>query len=87
MIIYTSAKNRLELRVHNTIPFGSAIIVDHKESYGRIQIETKPYKAVLNDSFAFEIAPHGTSGFYQTLINGYEALIKDGNAIEDIDFT
>lgn len=83
----TSAKNRLELRVHNSIPFGSAIIVDHKESYGRIQIETKPYKAVLNDSFAFEIAPHGTSGFYETLIKGYEALIKDGKAIEDIDFT
>lgn len=83
----TSAKNRLELRVHNTIPFGSAIIVDHKESYGRIQIETKPYKAVLNDSFAFEIAPHGTSGFYETLINGYETLIKDGKAIEELDFT
>ena len=83
----TSAKNSLELRVHNTIPFGSAIFVDHKESYGRIQIETKPYKAVLNDSFAFEIAPHGTSGFYETLINGYETLIKDGEAIEEIDFT
>ena len=80
----TSAKNRLKLRVHNTIPFGSAIIVDHKEPYGRIQIETKPYKAVLNDSFAFEIAPHGTSGFYETLINGYKTLINDGTAIEEI---
>lgn len=83
----TSAKKRLELRVHNTIPFGSAIMVDHKESYGRIQIETKPYKAVLNDSFAFEISPHGTSDFYKTLVNGYETLIRDGNAIEEIDLT
>jgi len=80
-----TAKIRLELRVHNTIPFGSAIILDQKEIYGRIQIETKPYKAVLNDSFAFEIAPHGTSGFYKTLVDGYELLLKDGNTIEEID--
>lgn len=76
------AKNHLNLRVHNSIPFGSAIMLDHKEHFGRIQIETKPYKAVLNDSFAFEICPQGTSGFYQRLARGYEALIQDGYPID-----
>ena len=80
----SSAMSRLQLRVHNSIPFGSAILIDHKEQYGRIQIETKPYKAVVNESFAFEIAPHGYSGFYKTLITGYEKLIEDGNTIEEI---
>lgn len=85
-MLSSEAKNRFKIRVHNTIPFGSAIIIDHHEEYGRIQIETKPYGAVLDDSFAFEVAPFGTSGFYQTLVKGYEALIKDGNSIEEIGF-
>lgn len=73
------AQKRFEIRVHNTIPFGSAIILDHAEITGRIQIETKPYKAVLNDSFAFEVAPFGTDGFYDRLLKGYEELMKDGH--------
>lgn len=76
----------MAIRVHNTLPFGSAILIDHREDHGRIQIETKPYKAVLNESFAFEVAPFGTSGLYRTLVNGYESLLKDGSAIEEIDF-
>lgn len=68
------AQKQMAIRVHNTIPFGSAILIDHRENDGRIQIETKPYKAVLNESFAFEVAPFGTSGLYRTLINGYESL-------------
>lgn len=79
-----SAQIRFDLRVHNAIPFGSAIIIDHKESSGRIQIETKPYKAVVNDSFAFEVAPIGSSGLFGTLLDGYLALIKDGNSFEEI---
>lgn len=80
----TDSQKRFEIRVHNAIPFGSAIIKDHKESYGRIQIETKPYKAVLNDSFAFEVAPIGSSGLFGTLLESYNKLLEDGNTIEDI---
>jgi pyrimidine deaminase RibD-like protein len=82
----SGAQSRFDIRVHNAIPFGSAIMIDHREKYGRIQIETKPYKAVLNDAFAFEIAPHGKSNFYQTLVRGYEALLGDGNSIEEVNF-
>ena len=39
------------------------------------------------DSFAFEIAPHGASGLYNRLVAGYEALISDGNAIEELDIS
>lgn len=39
----TEAQRRFEIRVHNAIPFGSAIMIDHIEEFGRIQIETKPY--------------------------------------------
>lgn len=83
----SEAQKRFDIRVHNTIPFGSAIMIDHRKEYGRIQIETKPYKAVLNDSFAFEVAPYGKSSFYQSLVRGYEKLLDDGHSIEEIDLT
>ena len=79
------AQRRFFIRCHNTIPFGSAIMLDHKTKKGRIQIETKPYGSVLNDSFAFEVAPFGSSGFYDRLVTGYERLMDDGSSIDQID--
>jgi hypothetical protein len=76
------AKERLELRVHKAIPFGSAIIIDHEEPYGRVQIETKPYKAPHNKSFAFELAPAGETSLYLAIVAGYLALLRDGEIWE-----
>ncbi len=80
----SDARSRFDLRVHQSIPFGSAILIDHKEAYGRIQIETKPYKAVLNDSFAFEIAPGAESGLFERVSRGYEELLKDGQGLDEL---
>jgi predicted acylesterase/phospholipase RssA len=77
-----ASKQRFSIRVHNAIPFGSAILLDHHESDGRIQIETKPYKAPLRDSFAFEIVPTEVDGLYKALTQGYEALLRDGDLID-----
>jgi predicted acylesterase/phospholipase RssA len=71
-------KKRFSVRVHRAIPLGSAIMLDHNESYGRIQIETKIYKAPFQKSFAFEVAPTDDEGFYATLKKGYEDLLNDG---------
>lgn len=79
------AQKRFDLRVHNAIPFGSAIMIDHREENGRIQIETKPYKAKLDHSFAFEVSACGESGFYVNLRTGYEELLKDGSSVEEVD--
>jgi hypothetical protein len=72
------ARPRLSIRAHNTIPLGSAILIDHREPMGRIQIESKVYKAPFRQSFAFEVAPTGSSGFYGVLAKGYEDLTADG---------
>jgi len=72
------AQKRFSIRVHNTIPLGSAILIDHEERTGRIQIESKVYKAPFRQSFAFEVAPTGSSGFYDTLAKGYVDLADDG---------
>lgn len=71
-------KRRFTVGVHNTLPFGSAIILDENSSGGRIQIETKPYKQPLNRSFAFEVTRTDTSDFYDCLVRSYRQLVDDG---------
>jgi hypothetical protein len=75
------AQRRFSIRVHDTIPLGSAILIDHHELTGRIQIETKVYRAPFRQSFAFEVAPTGSSGFYSVLAKGYEDLAADGHEV------
>ncbi len=78
----TTAQERFSIRVHQSIPFGSAILLDHASSNGRIQIETKVYKVALRKSFAFEVGPSGASGFYNTLVSGYLNLIAEGQEVD-----
>jgi hypothetical protein len=76
-----SVKPRFSIRVHSAIPFGSAILLDHSDSKGRIQIETKVYKVAIRKSFAFEVGPSGASGLYNTLVSGYLNLISEGDEV------
>lgn len=69
-------------KMHNTLPFGSAIILDGNLESGRIQIETKPYKVGMRKSFAFEIINDGNS-FYDTIKSSYYELIHDGDCYEN----
>lgn len=75
------ARSQFEIRVHNAIPFGSAIIIDYDKPYGKIQIESKAYKAPYGHSFAFEVIPIKKDGYYNTLLTGYKDLIDDGERI------
>lgn len=80
-------QSRLDVRVHTSLPFGSAILLDHAHAIGRIQIETKPYKVGLQRSFAFEVARRSESGvLFETLTTAYEKLVADGQSVgsEDI---
>jgi hypothetical protein len=78
------AKDRFNIKVHNSIPFGSAIILDEGTEKGRIQIETKAYKAPLRKSFAFEVSNKENNEFYRTLVEGYNLLVKDGVTYESL---
>lgn len=72
-------RDRFLIHVHDTIPMGSAILIDHKELFGRIQIESKVYKAPPRMSFGFEVVRTGSEGFYETLAKGYDGLVADGH--------
>ena len=76
-----TAKERLILNVHKAMPFGSVIMLDHREETGRIQIETKPYNASIGKSFGFEVVPSGASGLYKALAEGFEDLLHDGETL------
>ena len=80
-----TAQGRLHLRLHDAVPFGSAIMLDHREPDGRIQIETKAYKAPVRKSFAFEVMrTAGEDELYGTLLSAYERLIEDGCDMDTI---
>ena len=72
-------RSRFSIRVHDTIPMGSAILIDHQELFGRIQVESKVYKAPPRMSFAFEVVRTESEGFYETLAEGYDDLVDDGH--------
>ncbi len=75
-------KDRFILKVHNTVPFGSAILLDDNLESGTIQIETKPYNVGMRKSFAFEIT-NNNEEFYKTIKTSYHSLIRDGILYSD----
>lgn len=78
----SEAQARCDLRVHKTIPFGSVIMLDHNEESGRIQVETKPYKAGIQNSFGFEIRHSGENDLYHTLVSSFKILLGDGESLK-----
>lgn len=77
-------RGKIEIRVHNSIPFGSAILIDIFEANGKIQVETKPYKMPLRKSFAFEISNKESSELFKNLRKGYCKLLDDGVEYESL---
>lgn len=74
-------KNNCILRYHNSIPFGSAILLDEDFIEGKIHIETKPYKTRTPKSFAFEIMPVLKEGLFDSIKEGYSRLIQEGDTM------
>jgi hypothetical protein len=75
-----SQQAHLELFLHRTIPSASAIMVDANLPCGRIQLETKPYRAPRNKSWALEV--ESGSEFFETLRESYHRIITDGHELD-----
>ena len=80
----SKVRAKFSIRIHNTIPFGSAIMLDVFSGKGRIQIETKPYKAPLRKSIAFEVTDSGDNEIFSSLKDGYIQLIEDAQDYETV---
>jgi hypothetical protein len=75
------ARNRFHVRTHVVLPLGSAIIIDEDSPKGTIQIETKAYKAPLQESFAFEIGDGQNSNLFKSLLEGFRVLLREGTEL------
>jgi len=64
------------------VPFGSAILLDHRLLHGRIQIETRPYKAGYQKSFAFEVMRMELDCQYDVLAVSSDALPGEGRRVD-----
>lgn len=73
------SRSRFHIGCHKTLPFGSAIIIDPDDRRGVIQLETKPYKAGIANSFGFTLKAGGSHSLYSTLVSSYRHLIRDGH--------
>ena len=79
-------KKRFSIRFHNTALFESAILIDDDESDGRIQIELKPYRVNVYESFAFEIKKsESSSAFYNKIRNSYDQLLNGSESLDEVD--
>lgn len=78
-----SHREHLTVKVHDTIPFASAIIIDSDETWGQIQFETKGYKLPIQKSFGFTLKHGGSHSLYKDMVTSYSNLIADGKDISN----
>jgi hypothetical protein len=74
-------RKKLIIKVHNSIPFASAILIDADvpNCLGTIQLETKSYKAPLRYSWAIELKEKkgGKNIMYNNMKESWLKLISD----------
>lgn len=69
------ARRRLTVMIHDTLPIGSAILLDATRDGGRIQLETKLYRAPRTESFGFEVV--GPTDFYRRNYTAWQRVFRD----------
>lgn len=63
-------KQRLNLYLHNTIPFGTIIALDENLPEGSLIVETRPYKLHSATSFSYKLLNAENSVLFKNIIEG-----------------
>ncbi len=71
-------KKKLHIKIHDSLPLASVIMLDYGYEYGRMQIEFKPYQIARQYSFAFELKG-ADSDLYKLLADSYKKQIEDAS--------
>ena len=79
--LYDHEKERFNLKVHDFLPMGSAIIIDSNEEYGRFQLELKPYKVESHKSFGLELRGK-TNYLYKLNVEAWENIINNAEKFD-----
>lgn len=70
-------RERLSVDVHDTLPMGSAILLDATPSSGRIQVETKLHRAPRIESFGYEV--EGPTEFYRRHYRAWRRMLEESD--------
>lgn len=74
-------KQRLNLLLHNTIPFGTIIVLDEDSSEGSLIVETKPYKSYSTTSFSYKLLNTENSILFKNITEGCKNIEKDSTKV------
>ena len=78
--MHEDSRKRLRVMIHETLPMGSAIMLDATPNSGRIQVETKLYRSPRSESFGYEVlAP---SPFFSRNYEAWEKLVSDSREVD-----
>jgi hypothetical protein len=70
---------RFSILVHDSMPMGSAIMLDATPEAGTIQVETKLFRAPRLESFSYEVV--GPSDFYSRNYRAWTAVIDQSSPV------
>jgi hypothetical protein len=73
--------DRLVLKVYNTLPVASVIMLDVEEHDGRIQLDFKLYKTARQHSLGIEVVD-SSSGLYKRVAYATKQLISEAETVE-----
>ncbi len=68
---------KIQIYLHNTIPFGTVIAVDEKKDTGSIILETKPYKTAITTSFSCRLLNSENSVLFKNIMEGCYNIEKE----------
>lgn len=74
-------KQRLNLYLHNTIPFGTIIALDENLPEGSLIVETRPYKLHSATSFSYKLLNAENSVLFKNIIEGCKNIENDSTKV------
>lgn len=74
-------KQKFSLKVYDTVPIASVIMLDVADPTGRIQIDLKPYKAARQNSFSIELQGEDTH-LFRVCRKAWTQLLEDAEAFD-----
>lgn len=74
-------RKRVTILLHNTIPFGTILVLDEESLFGSLIVETRPYKLHSVDSFSFKLLNSENSVLFKNIIQGCKNIDKESTVV------
>jgi hypothetical protein len=79
-------KGKFKIKVYDTLPVMSVILIDSETEKGIAQIDVKPYKTPRRLSFGLELKGQGKP-LYDLIVKAYERLIEESEEFDPLKHT